>query len=681
GPTAPRSSCAAPITWPTRPIPRLASSSSSSRRILVQADGSWKIAVPMLTIEAPASINSSASVPVITPPMPIIGTSGSAARTCQMHRTAMGLIAGPDKPPVRPARAGRIVSVSIATPRRELIIESPSAPAETHERAIATMSVTSGESLAKTGRSCLVLARTASITAPASTGSHANTCPRCSTFGQEMFTSSAVTPAASEMRAASSAYSSTVLPAIDTTARAPRDSSHGRSRCKNASMPGPCSPMEFSIPLLVSAILGVGRPALGASITDLVTTAPILETSMNWASSRPELAQPDAVSTGLGNSVLPSRTRRSGAMAMPPRGVGLGGSPIGTPRGTGPRRGPNGTARGVSPHGRLVTSSGNAPYLGFPPRRAERVERDRADVVPADLLTAEHRPVHAGPDHPGDPVAPDNRQHAGHADTDTAGHRLLDGYLDRNVVPAGQRRHLPQHRHRTARIDDVGAGFMDGLSEHVGHDAADAKRAVDRGNRGRSPGTPGGQRAEHLVAASRAEQEVDRAAPLAQPVGQGEQRRAAVAAADQEATYRVPWHGERAPERPGQIKQVPGPALGQPPGSAPVSGEHELDRSAVVRANIMDGESSPQQHRRVRAANRHGNELAWLEPGRDAGSDDRDRMVSVDLAHGQHRAAHLHRARFGLVLAGRHGRVPRMFAACCCSDRTPTSFLMMASIP
>src|SRR5262249_57026512 len=55
-------------------------------------------------------------------------------------------------------------------------------------------------------------------------------------------------------------YSSTVLPAIDTTALAPRESSHGRSRCRKASIPGPCKPIELSMPLLVSAIRGeIGR--------------------------------------------------------------------------------------------------------------------------------------------------------------------------------------------------------------------------------------------------------------------------------------------------------------------------------------------------------------------------------------------------------------------------------------
>src|SRR6185437_323747 len=247
---------------------------------------------------------------------------------------------------------------------------------------------------ANTGTSYRVLARTASITAAAADGSQANTCPRSATFGQEMFTSTAVTPAAAESRVASSAYSPTVLPAIDTTARAPRDSSQGRSRCRNASMPGPCRPIEFSMPLAVSAIRGVGRPAWGTSWTDLVTTAPIRDTSRNWASSRPEPAQPDAVRTGLGSSVSPSRVRRSTAMGPP------------SARGSGTRAARRartaGRARPAGPAGGSLTRPAASARL--PARRAERVERDRADVVPADLLAAEHRPVRAGPHHPGDPV-------------------------------------------------------------------------------------------------------------------------------------------------------------------------------------------------------------------------------------------------------------------------------------
>ena len=39
-----------------------------------------------------------------------------------------------------------------------------------------------------------------------------------------------------------------------------------------ASMPGPCRPIELSMPLGVSAIRGVGRPDRGCSMIDLVTT-------------------------------------------------------------------------------------------------------------------------------------------------------------------------------------------------------------------------------------------------------------------------------------------------------------------------------------------------------------------------------------------------------------------------
>ena len=57
------------------------------------------------------------------------------------------------------------------------------------------------------------------------------------------------------------------------------------------------------MPLSVSTIRGVGRPARGASMTDLVTTAPILDTSKNCASSRPVPAHPAAVRIGFGSSM------------------------------------------------------------------------------------------------------------------------------------------------------------------------------------------------------------------------------------------------------------------------------------------------------------------------------------------------------------------------------------------
>ena len=74
--------------------------------------------------------------------------------------------------------------------------DRPSAPASTQARAISVMSVTSGESLAKTGTPCEVLRRTASTTSADGAGSQAKTWPRSSTLGQEMFTSTIATPGA-----------------------------------------------------------------------------------------------------------------------------------------------------------------------------------------------------------------------------------------------------------------------------------------------------------------------------------------------------------------------------------------------------------------------------------------------------------------------------------------------------
>jgi hypothetical protein len=83
----------------TRSTPMTARSSSSSRPMREQADGSWISALPTPIMEAPASSNSSASRPVRTPPVPMIGTSGNASDTCHTHRTATGRMAGPDSPP------------------------------------------------------------------------------------------------------------------------------------------------------------------------------------------------------------------------------------------------------------------------------------------------------------------------------------------------------------------------------------------------------------------------------------------------------------------------------------------------------------------------------------------------------------------------------------------------------
>ena len=135
--------------------------------------------------------------------------------------------------------------------------------------------------------------------------------PRFSTFGQEIFTSSADIPATPRSRRARDANSSAVSPAIETMTRAFCSTNHARSFVKNASIPGPCSPIELSIPLGVSAMRGVARPARGLVMIDLVTIAPMSRKSKNCASSLPELAQPLAVKIGDGNQALPSVVEKS----------------------------------------------------------------------------------------------------------------------------------------------------------------------------------------------------------------------------------------------------------------------------------------------------------------------------------------------------------------------------------
>ena len=161
----------------------------------------------------------------------MIGTVGSrpssiAARVCQMARTATGRTAGPDSPPVTPASCGRSRSVSMTMPSRVLIMVSPSAPAFTHAWATSTMSVTSGVSLAKIGMSRGSCSRTSATTLAEASGSQANTRPRLATLGQEMLTSTPTTASkasAARSVAATSAYSPLLLPAIETSARAPTD--------------------------------------------------------------------------------------------------------------------------------------------------------------------------------------------------------------------------------------------------------------------------------------------------------------------------------------------------------------------------------------------------------------------------------------------------------------------------
>jgi len=174
-----------------------------------------------------------------------------------------------------------MASISIAIPSKVFISANPSAPALITSPAIETISVTSGESFTMIGSSPPTFLLTDSTTDFEATGSQAKTIPRFSTFGQEILTSIPLIPATPLNFRASDAYSSIVSPEIETITRAFFAISQGISSARNWSIPGPCNPIELSIPLGVSAIRGVARPDRGLTEIDLVTTAPSSSKSKN----------------------------------------------------------------------------------------------------------------------------------------------------------------------------------------------------------------------------------------------------------------------------------------------------------------------------------------------------------------------------------------------------------------
>ena len=141
---------------------------------------------------------------------------------------------------------GRRVSTSMAMARNVLTSETASAPASSAARANEATSVTFGVSFGITGS--VVTLRTALTTSCVPVRLQPNVMPPSLMFGQEMFSSMAATPSASERIRASSTYSSIVVPQMltNTTARRSR-SSGSRSRMKRWT-PMPCRPMALSIP-------------------------------------------------------------------------------------------------------------------------------------------------------------------------------------------------------------------------------------------------------------------------------------------------------------------------------------------------------------------------------------------------------------------------------------------------
>ncbi len=211
------------------------------------------------------------------PPPPRIGRSMACATWYTMRR-AMGFMAGPDSPPNTLPSAGRRASMSIAIPSRVFIMDMASAPASSAAFAMATMSVTLGESFGMTGSEVACL--TARTTLPTDAGSAPKCMPPRATLGQDTFSSMPATPGAASSTAAICAYSSIVSPAMLAITIAPRSRNRGRRSRTNTSIPGFSRPMELSIPQGVSAMRGGLLPARGRSVVPFTHTAPTISGSM-----------------------------------------------------------------------------------------------------------------------------------------------------------------------------------------------------------------------------------------------------------------------------------------------------------------------------------------------------------------------------------------------------------------
>ena len=140
-------------------------------------------------------------------------------------RTAIGRIAGPLRPPTMFESFGRRVSTSMAIARNVFTSDTASAPASSAALANDATSVTFGVSFGITGSRVTFL--TALTTSKVPCKLQPNVMPPSLMFGQEMFSSSACTPSASDRIRASSTYSSSVLPQMLMTFVAPSRRSSG----------------------------------------------------------------------------------------------------------------------------------------------------------------------------------------------------------------------------------------------------------------------------------------------------------------------------------------------------------------------------------------------------------------------------------------------------------------------
>ena len=102
-----------------------------------------------------------------------------------------------------------------------------------------------------------------------------------------------------------SAYSSIVDPHTLAINRVSEKSSPGRYSSTTLRAPGFCSPMEFSMPMYVSAIRCAGLPRRGSSVVPLRQTAPAsrLEKPLTLVYSSPNPTQPDSSTSGVSKRI------------------------------------------------------------------------------------------------------------------------------------------------------------------------------------------------------------------------------------------------------------------------------------------------------------------------------------------------------------------------------------------
>ena len=219
-----------PIRSRTRATSLRAHHAPSSSTMRSVARGSRNVAVPTPTADAPASSISTASSPVLTPPVPMIGDPGMRARDLP-HRAQRDRFDRRTRDPAAARAEARRARRRVDTrPITVLTSVRPVAPASSAAPAIATRSVTFGDSFANTGAAPPSASTTACVASRVVSGACANTWARASTFGHERLTSTATTRSATSFNArAAASKSATVRPQIDAMTRAPRASSAGRS--------------------------------------------------------------------------------------------------------------------------------------------------------------------------------------------------------------------------------------------------------------------------------------------------------------------------------------------------------------------------------------------------------------------------------------------------------------------